>query len=83
MNTIFIKKNYTKKKSFINSCQYLLTGTNSWQIYVQSVNCDQWSTCKKTLSISLGGFLVVATGKNITVNGVALNPNLGHVNGRK
>jgi hypothetical protein len=78
-----IIKESIQKKYFINSCEYKLTGINSWQIDVQSVNCDQWSTCKKILSITLGGFNVIATGKNVTVNGVKLNSNQGYVNGRK
>lgn len=76
---IDIKKNLF----FFNSCQYKLTGTNSWEIDVQSTNCDQWSTCKKTLSITLGGFRIVALGKNVNVNGVTLNSTQGYVNGRK
>lgn len=67
---------------FVHSCQYKLTGTNGWQIDVKSVNCDQWSTCKKTLSITLGGFTIVATGTNVVVNGATLNPTQGYVNGR-
>jgi len=68
---------------FVHSCQYKLTGTNSWEINVQSTNCDQWNTCKKTLSITLGGFRIIATGKTVSVNGVQLNPTQGYVNGRK
>ncbi len=80
-----MNRNFSKidRKYLIDSCQYILTGTNSWQIDVQSVNCDQWSTCKKTISITFGGFHVVATGHNVTVNDVTLNSSLGYVNGRK
>ena len=72
-----------REKSFIHSCQYKLTGTNGWQIDVKTANCDQWSTCKKTLSITLGGFNIVASGKDVTVNGNALNSTQGYVSGRK
>lgn len=70
-------------KPFINSCQYRLTGTNSWEIDFQTVNCDQWSTCKKKLIITLGGFNIVAIGKNVTINGYTIGVNDGYVNGRK
>jgi hypothetical protein len=72
-----------KSLLFIYSCQYKLTGTSSWEIDVESVNCDQWGTCQKTLTITLGGFNIVATGNIVTVNGVTLNSTLGYVNGRK
>lgn len=68
---------------FIYSCQYKLTGTSSWEIDVQYVNCDQWTTCKKILSITFGGFRVIATGKSVTVNGVTLSSTQGYINGRK
>ena len=71
------------KNFLMDSCQYKLTGTNTWEIDVQFSNCDQWKTCKKTLSITLGGFRVVAIGKTVTVNGVALNSSEGYINGRK
>ncbi len=82
MNKI-TKESIKKKESFINSCEYKLTGTTSWQIDIQSVNCDQWSTCQKILTVTLGGFNVVATGANVTINGVTLNSTQGYVNGRK
>ncbi|CAF3426792.1 unnamed protein product [Rotaria socialis] len=66
---------------FQGSCQYKLTGTNNWEIDIQSENCDRWETCKKTLTITLGGFRVVAVGKRVTVNGVALNSTQGYVHG--
>ncbi|CAF2003035.1 unnamed protein product [Rotaria magnacalcarata] len=66
---------------FQGACQYKLTSTNNWEIDIQTDNCDRWETCKKTLSITLGGFRVVAVGKSVTVNGVALNSTQGFVNG--
>ncbi|CAF4128837.1 unnamed protein product, partial [Rotaria magnacalcarata] len=45
---------------FQGACQYKLTSTNNWEIDIQTDNCDRWETCKKTLSITLGGFRVVA-----------------------
>ena len=65
------------------SCEYKVSGTNSWEITVQSVDCDQWSSCKKRLSISLGGFRIIATGTSVTVNDISLDPTQGYVNGRK
>jgi len=82
VNFIRIKKKKTTK-SIINSCQYKLTGTNSWEIDVQTINCDQWSTCKKKLTITLGGFNIIAVGKDVIVNGYTLNSTQGYVNGRK
>ncbi|CAF4582630.1 unnamed protein product, partial [Rotaria sp. Silwood1] len=69
------------KYDFQGACQYKLTGTNNWEIDVQSDNCDQWTTCKKTLSITLGGFRVMARGKTVSINGVILDSNKGYVNG--
>ncbi|CAF3360715.1 unnamed protein product [Rotaria sp. Silwood1] len=69
------------KYDFQGACQYKLTGTNNWEIDVQSDNCDQWTTCKKTLSITLGGFRVIARGKTVSINGVILDSNKGYVNG--
>ncbi|CAF2802982.1 unnamed protein product [Rotaria sp. Silwood2] len=69
------------KYDFQGACQYKLTGTNNWEVDVQSDNCDQWATCTKTLSVTLGGFRVVARGKSVNVNGVILNSTQGYVNG--
>jgi len=49
---------------------------------VKSTNCDQCSTCRKTVTITFNGYRIVATGSNITINGVALDANQGYVNGR-
>lgn len=68
---------------FRYSCQYKLTGTNSWQIDVQSLNCDQWSTCRKNLTITFGGYNIVAVGTNVIVNGITINSTQGYTNGRK
>ena len=64
-------------------CDYKLSGTNNWEISVKSLNCDQWATCKKNLSITFGGFRVIAVGTSVTVNNVQLNATEGYVNGRK
>ncbi|CAF0996864.1 unnamed protein product [Rotaria sordida] len=69
------------KYDFQGACQYKLTGTNNWEIVVQSENCDQWTTCKKTLSITFGGLRISARGKSVSVNGAVLNSTQGYVNG--
>jgi hypothetical protein len=71
---------------FINDhfrCEYKLAGTDGWEINVENVDCDQWFKCKKRLSITLGGFRIVASGTHVTVDNIRLNDNQGYVNGRK
>lgn len=65
----------------VDRCQYKMASTNNWEIDVRSENCGQWSTCKKRLSITVGGFLIEAVGTSVTVNGVPLKQKEGYVNG--
>ncbi|CAF3556554.1 unnamed protein product [Adineta steineri] len=66
---------------FQGVCQYKLASTDSWVVVVQSSNCDLWSTCKKTLSITVHSYNIVANGTNIMVNNVLLKPTEGYTNG--
>ena len=68
---------------FSTRCQYKMASTSNWEIDVRSENCGQWSTCKKHLSITVGGFRIEAVGPSVTVNGVLLKSNEGYVNGGK
>lgn len=73
---------YTYDCSYF-SCEYTIATADGWGISVKMIDCDQWSTCKKRLRISFGGFEVIAIGRNVTVNKVPLDPTEGYVNGRK
>lgn len=64
---------------FTGACNYKLSGTQSWQVNVQPVDCTNWKKCSKQLSMLFGSVNVTARGNNIIVNGVTLGPTEGTV----
>jgi len=64
---------------FTGSCNYKLSGTQSWQVNVQPNGCTNWNTCSKQLSMLFGTVNVTAQGNNVIVNGVTLNSTDGIV----
>ncbi|CAF4176668.1 unnamed protein product [Rotaria socialis] len=62
---------------FIGSCNYKLSGTQSWQVNVRPIQCNNWKTCSKQLSMLFGPVNVTAVGSNVIVNGVTLNSTEG------
>ncbi len=64
---------------FTGSCNYKLSGTQSWQVNVQPIGCTNWKKCSKQLSMLFGSVNVTAQGNNVIVNGVKLNSTDGTV----
>ncbi len=67
---------------FRGGCDYQLSAhTGSWQVILRTTGCDKFASCRKTLKMYFGNSLILASGENITVDGVELERGKGYLKG--